>query len=167
MAADYAEEQWDAVDHSDEPRLSGSDLTVAVDPDDVGELLERLCGPEVGEENYSEDEEPEMDEPETESDESVRWTKRGSSMLGGSVRSRSLTSVYDGDPVVSPSYPPLSPHLFVLECLGVESNYRQKSTYCPRGPPFAVHLKFESSVRFFGGFRIILESFDPKFAFGA
>jgi hypothetical protein len=68
MAADYAEEQWDAVDHSDEPRLSGSDLTVAVDPDDVGELLERLCGPEVGEENYSEDEEPEMDEPETESD---------------------------------------------------------------------------------------------------
>ncbi|KAJ7906705.1 hypothetical protein B0H13DRAFT_1880392 [Mycena leptocephala] len=141
MAADYAEEQWDAVDH------------MAVDPDDVGELLERLCGPEVGEENYSEDEEPEMDEPETESDgeerkynisprerprlyhsspnslalllrqfklcflvqKSVRWTKRGSSMLGGSVRSRSLTSVYDGDPVVSPSYPPLSPHLFVLE----------------------------------------------------
>jgi hypothetical protein len=30
-------------------------------------LLERLCGPQVGEKNHSEDEEPEMDEPETES----------------------------------------------------------------------------------------------------
>ncbi|KAF7358185.1 hypothetical protein MVEN_00867000 [Mycena venus] len=78
VAADCVEE-WDTVDHSDEPLLSGSDLTVIVDPetgrliDDWYEpeefeaLVERLCGPELdGEE--SEDEEPESDEPETESE---------------------------------------------------------------------------------------------------
>lgn len=79
MAADCVEE-WDTVDRSDEPRMSGSDLTVVVDPEtrilsddwyepeEFEELLERLCGPEIGAENDSEDEEPEMDEPETESD---------------------------------------------------------------------------------------------------
>ncbi|KAJ6504038.1 hypothetical protein DFH09DRAFT_1102033 [Mycena vulgaris] len=78
VAADCVEE-WDTIDHSDEPLLSGSDLTVIVDPetgrltDDWYEpeefeaLVERLCGPELeGEE--SEDEEPESDEPETESE---------------------------------------------------------------------------------------------------
>lgn len=80
-AADSVEE-WDTEDHSDELRLSGSDLTVVVDPEtgllsddwyepeEFEELLERLCGPEVEPENDSdsEDEEPEMDDPDTESD---------------------------------------------------------------------------------------------------
>ncbi|KAJ6530368.1 hypothetical protein DFH09DRAFT_1044864 [Mycena vulgaris] len=78
-AADYVEE-WDIIDHSDEPLLSGSDLTVIVDPetgrmnDDWYEpeefegLLERLCGPEVEQGNDSEDEELESDDPETESE---------------------------------------------------------------------------------------------------
>lgn len=78
-AADCVEE-WDTVDHSDEPRLCGSDLTVVVDPEtgtllddwyepeEFEELVERLCGPEVVQQSDSEDEEPEMEEPETERD---------------------------------------------------------------------------------------------------
>ncbi|KAJ7703927.1 hypothetical protein B0H17DRAFT_1193860 [Mycena rosella] len=64
---------------SDERLFSGSDLTVTVDPDtgrlsddwyepeEFEALVERLCGPELQEEE-SEDEEPESDEPETESE---------------------------------------------------------------------------------------------------
>lgn len=80
LAADCVEE-WDTVDHSDEPLCSGSDLAVRVDPEtgrlsddwyepeEFEDLLKRLCGPEVEEgEEESEDEEPESDEPESESD---------------------------------------------------------------------------------------------------
>ncbi|KAJ7868020.1 hypothetical protein B0H14DRAFT_2572513 [Mycena olivaceomarginata] len=53
-AADCVEE-WDTVDHNDEPLLSGSDLSFVVDPEtgrlnadwyEPEEFLERLCGPE-------------------------------------------------------------------------------------------------------------------------
>jgi hypothetical protein len=78
-AADCVEE-WDTIDHSDKPLFSGSDLTVIVDPetgrlnddwyelDEFEALLERLCGPEVEQEDDSEDEQPESDEAETESE---------------------------------------------------------------------------------------------------
>ncbi|KAJ7675501.1 hypothetical protein B0H17DRAFT_1140257 [Mycena rosella] len=78
LAADCVEE-WDIVDHSNEHLFSGSDLTVTVDPDtgrlsddwyepeEFEALVERLCGPELQEEE-SENEEPESDEPETESE---------------------------------------------------------------------------------------------------
>ncbi|KAF7371606.1 hypothetical protein MVEN_00016000 [Mycena venus] len=78
-AADCVEE-WDTIDHSDEPLLSGSDLTVIIDPEtgrlnndwyeleEFEDLLERLCGPEVAQDNDSEDEEPESNDPETESE---------------------------------------------------------------------------------------------------
>ncbi|KAJ7697655.1 hypothetical protein B0H17DRAFT_1130259 [Mycena rosella] len=78
-AADCVEE-WDTVDHSDEPLHSGSDLTVIVDPetgqlnndwyepDEFEELLGRLCGPEIQQEAESEDEELESDDQETESE---------------------------------------------------------------------------------------------------
>lgn len=74
-------EEWDTVDHSDEPLLSDSDLTVTVDPetgrlnddwyepDEFEALLERLCGPEVDQGNDSEDEQPESDETESEGEE--------------------------------------------------------------------------------------------------
>ncbi|KAF7372415.1 hypothetical protein MVEN_00102700 [Mycena venus] len=77
-AADCVEE-WDTIDHSDEPLQSGSDLTVIVDPetgrllDDWYEpeefeaLVEKLCGPEL-EVEESDEEEPESDEPDTESE---------------------------------------------------------------------------------------------------
>ncbi|KAJ6526134.1 hypothetical protein DFH09DRAFT_1095359 [Mycena vulgaris] len=80
LAADCVEE-WDTVDHSDEPLLSGSDLTIIVDPEtgrlcddwyepeEFEDLLTRLCGPEVEESaDESEDEELEIDEPESESE---------------------------------------------------------------------------------------------------
>jgi hypothetical protein len=57
-AADCVEE-WDTVDHNDEPLLSGSDLAVIIDPEtgrlnddwyepeEFEHVLKRLCGPEV------------------------------------------------------------------------------------------------------------------------
>jgi hypothetical protein len=51
-------EEWDTVDHSDEPLLSGSDLAVIIDPEtgrlnddwyepeEFEDVLERLCGTE-------------------------------------------------------------------------------------------------------------------------
>ncbi|KAJ7804342.1 hypothetical protein B0H14DRAFT_2612442 [Mycena olivaceomarginata] len=72
-------EQWDDVDHSDEPLVSGSDIAFALDPDtgkmvddwyepaDFEALLERLCGPEEVVEEDSDDE-PESDDPDTESE---------------------------------------------------------------------------------------------------
>ncbi|KAJ7933176.1 hypothetical protein B0H13DRAFT_1856463 [Mycena leptocephala] len=77
-AADCVE-QWDDVDHSDEPLVSGSDIAFALDPDtgkmvddwydpaDFEALLERLCGPEEEVEEDSDDE-PESDDPDTESE---------------------------------------------------------------------------------------------------
>ncbi|KAJ6555488.1 hypothetical protein B0H10DRAFT_1967786 [Mycena sp. CBHHK59/15] len=80
LAADCVEE-WDTVDHSDEPLCSGSDLAVRVDPEtgrlcddwyepeEFEDLLKRLCGPDVEEgKEESEGEELESDEPESESD---------------------------------------------------------------------------------------------------
>ncbi|KAF7334057.1 hypothetical protein MVEN_02311300 [Mycena venus] len=78
-AADCVEE-WDTVDHSDEPLSSGSDLTVTIDPEtgilndewyepeEFDDLVERLCEPEVEEGSDSEDEEPESEDPESESE---------------------------------------------------------------------------------------------------
>ncbi|KAJ7811583.1 hypothetical protein B0H13DRAFT_2383779 [Mycena leptocephala] len=78
-AADCVEE-WDTADHSDEPLLSGSDLTVIVDPEtgrlnddwyepeEFEDLLDRLCGPEVERDDDSEDEEQESDDPASESE---------------------------------------------------------------------------------------------------
>ncbi|KAJ7845881.1 hypothetical protein B0H13DRAFT_1908151 [Mycena leptocephala] len=79
LAADCVEE-WDTVDHSDEPLCSGSDLAVKVDPEtgrlcddwyepeEFEDLLKRRCGPDVTEGEESEDEELESDEPKSESD---------------------------------------------------------------------------------------------------
>ncbi|KAJ7155664.1 hypothetical protein C8R46DRAFT_910243 [Mycena filopes] len=81
LAANSVQE-WDHMDHSDEPRLSGSDLTVTVDPetgrmsDDWYEpeefelLLERMCGPELlgGEADDDSEEESEPEDEETESE---------------------------------------------------------------------------------------------------
>jgi hypothetical protein len=76
LAADCVEE-WDHIDHSNEPLLSGSDLTVIVDPetgrlmDDWYEpeefeaLVDKLCGPEL-EVEESDEKDTESDEPETE-----------------------------------------------------------------------------------------------------
>ncbi|KAF8145003.1 hypothetical protein K438DRAFT_1630871 [Mycena galopus ATCC 62051] len=81
-AADSVEE-WDEVDHSDEPLFSGSDLTVTTDPetgrlyDDWYEpeefetLLERLCGPEEEVDEESEDEELDSDSDESSEDDDV------------------------------------------------------------------------------------------------
>ncbi|KAF7371712.1 hypothetical protein MVEN_00027700 [Mycena venus] len=78
-AADCVEE-WDTVDHSDEPLYNGSDLTVVIDPEtgimnndwyepeEFEDLVERLCGPEIDQGDDSEDEELESDDPETESE---------------------------------------------------------------------------------------------------
>ncbi|KAF8210685.1 hypothetical protein K438DRAFT_1569424, partial [Mycena galopus ATCC 62051] len=81
-AADSVEE-WDTVDHSDEPLFSGSDLAVTADPEtgrlrddwyepeEFEELLERLCGPEVEEtDEESEDEEISSDEPSDDEEDS-------------------------------------------------------------------------------------------------
>ncbi|KAJ7208822.1 hypothetical protein GGX14DRAFT_632643 [Mycena pura] len=79
-AAANCVEDWDGVDHSDEPLSSGSDLTFIIDPetgimnddwyepDELEHLLERLCGPEIEQDDDSEDKEPESDDPETESE---------------------------------------------------------------------------------------------------
>ncbi|KAJ7167104.1 hypothetical protein C8R46DRAFT_1163398 [Mycena filopes] len=81
-ASDSPVREWDHMDHSDEPRLSGSDLTVTVDPetgqmsDDWYEpeefelLLERMCGPELlgGETDGNSEEESEPEDEESESE---------------------------------------------------------------------------------------------------